>query len=157
MYLAIAPSVFRLPSPESMRSAVSSMKARRAGLDAFRRIRNRAIERGPSGPQPKRGHHQARVAEHGLRLVQPLAFHSADQPVRIHIDVAQRKRGRIAEADAVFVLRFVVAEALGALLHDEPTGTRGCIRQNGVDVGDAAVADPLFAAVDLVACNTVAV
>src|ERR1039458_7294763 len=175
MYLAMAPSVFKLPSPASMRSAVSSMYARPAsrratfgtislcvypcfcesGAPAWMRFAQQVT--GPSGPQTKRRHHQARVTEHGLRLVQTLAFHPADQPVRIHIDVAERKGGRIAEADAVLVFRFVVADPLGAFLQDEPTGTGGCIRQNRVSVGHPAVADPLFAAVDLVAHDSIAV
>ena len=175
----MAPSVFKLPSPgvdalgglfdvsaaslqarhvrhDQLVRVSLFFRERRPGLDALGGIGNRAIERGPSGSQAKRRHHQARVAEHGLRLIQSLAFHAAHQPVGIHIDVVERKRGRIAEADAVLVFRFVVGEALGALLHDEPTRAGGRIRQNRVSVGHSAVADPLLAAVDLVAGDAVA-
>ena len=48
-------------------------------------------------------------------------------------------------------LRLVVGETRRALLHYEPTRAARRIRQNRVGVGDAAVADPLLAAVDLVA------
>ena len=51
----------------------------------------------------------------------------------------------------MLVLRLVVREARRAFLHDEPARTAGRVRQNRVGVGDAAVADPLLAAVDLVA------
>ena len=51
----------------------------------------------------------------------------------------------------MLVFRLVVGEALGALLHDKPTRPAGGIGQDGVDIGDAAVADPLLVAVDLVA------
>ena len=62
-------------------------RERRSGLDALGGIRNGAIERGPAGPQAERRDHQARVAEHGLRLIESLAFHTADQPVGIDINV----------------------------------------------------------------------
>ena len=146
-YLAIAPSVFRLPSPASMRSAVSSMEARagfqprhvrhdqlvrvalllgqrRAGLDALGGVGDRAVERGPSGAEPERRHHQPRVAEHLLRLDEPLALDAADQPVGVDIDVVEEQRRGVAQADAVLVLRLAVGEALRALLDHEPARAR---------------------------------
>ena len=134
MYLAMAPSVFRLPSPASIRSArlfdegapgfqshdvghdqlvgVSLLfRERRSGLNALGGVRNRAIERGPARAQAEGRHHQAGVAEDRLRLIQALAFHAADQPVGIDIDVVERKSGGVAEADAVLVLRLVLGEA----------------------------------------------
>ena len=62
-------------------------RERRSGLNTLGGIGNRAIERGPSAAKTKRRHHQARVTEHGLRLIQSLAFHATDQPVGIDIDV----------------------------------------------------------------------
>ena len=66
-------------------------RERRAGLNALGGIRNRAIERGPSGAEAEGRHHQARVAEHRLRLDQALAFDAADQPVGIDINVVEAR------------------------------------------------------------------
>ena len=99
-------------------------RERRAGLDALGGIRNRAIERGPSGAEAEGRHHQARVAEYGLRLIESLAFHAAHQPVGIDIDVIERERGRVAETNAVLVFWLVMLESRRALFHDEPTWTR---------------------------------
>ena len=135
MYLAMAPSVFRLPSPgvdalgrlfdvgaagfqsshvghDQLVGVALLFGERRSGLNALGRIRNGAIERGPPAAQAERRHHQARVAEHGLRLDQSLAFHAADQPVGIDVDIVKRERRRVAEADAVLVFGFVVRESL---------------------------------------------
>src|SRR5271166_1862901 len=51
----------------------------------------------------------------------------------------------------MLVLGFIVSKALRARIDDEPARPCGCVGQDGAVVGDAAVADPLFAAVDLVA------
>ena len=53
----------------------------------------------------------------------------------------------------MLVFRLAVREALGALFHDEPARPAGSVGQDGVRVGDAAVADPLLAAGDLVPVN----
>ena len=124
---------------------------RRAGLNALGGVRNGAIEGSPSAPKAERRDHQARVAEDRLRLNQALAFDAADQPVGVDVNVVERQRCRVAQANAVLVFGLVVSETLRALFDDEPARTRGSIRQDRVGVGDAAVADPLLAAVDLVA------
>ena len=51
----------------------------------------------------------------------------------------------------MLVFRFVVGKTLRAFFHDEPTRTAGRVGQNRVGIGDSAVADPLFIAVDFVA------
>ena len=125
-------------------------RERRSGLDTLGGVRNGPVERGPSSAQAKRCDHQARITEHGLRLIQSLAFDATDEPVGIDIDVVERQRCRVAQADAVLIFRLVVTEALRALFHDEPARTAGRVGQNRVGIGDSAVADPLFVAIDLV-------
>src|SRR5215472_143522 len=115
------------------------LRERRPSLDALGGIRNGAVERGPSGPEAERRYHQARVAEHRLRLDQSLAFHTTDQPVGIDVNIGEREGCRVAEADAVLVFRLVMLEAGRAFLNHEPTGTAGRVRQYGVSVGDSAV------------------
>ncbi len=107
----------------------------------------------PSGPQAKRRNHQARVTEHRLRLQQALAFHAADQPVGVHVDIVERQRCRVAETNTMLVFRLVVGKARRAFFYDEPGRTAGRVGQNGVSISNAAVADPLLAAIDLVADN----
>ena len=51
----------------------------------------------------------------------------------------------------MLVFRLAVGEALGPLLEDEPGGAGRRVRQDRVDVGVAAVADPLLGAVEPVA------
>ncbi len=118
-------------------------------------VGNGAVERGPSCAQAERCDHQARIAEHGLRLNQSLAFDAANEPVGIDINVVERQRRRVAQADAVLVFRFVVGETLHAFFHDEPARTAGRVGQNRVGIGDTTVADPLLVAVDLVADDAV--
>jgi hypothetical protein len=123
----------------------------RSRLNALSRVGNCAIERGPASPQPKRRHHQTRVTEHGLRLNQPLTFHSAEQPVGVDVDVAECKSCGVAQSNAVLILRLVVAEAFRVFFYDEPTRTTGRVGQDCVGVSNSAVADPLLGSVDLVA------
>ena len=120
-------------------------------MNALGGIRNGAIERRPSGAQPESRDHHAGVAEDHLRLNQALAFDAADQAIGVNVDIVKRQRGRVAQTDTVLVLRLVVREALGACVDNEPGGPGGRVGQNRVVVGDAAVRDPLLAAVDLVA------
>ena len=54
---------------------------RRPRLDALARVRDGPVEGGPAGAEAERGHHEPRVAEHGLGLMQPLALDTAHQPV----------------------------------------------------------------------------
>ena len=61
------------------------------------------------GPEPERGDHQPRVAEHLLGLHQPLALDAAEQPVGIDVDVLEEQRRGVAEPDAVLVLVLAVA------------------------------------------------
>ncbi len=55
-------------------------------------------------PRPKARHHQAGVAEDGLRLRQPLALDAADQAVGRDEDIVEEEGGGVAGADAVLVL-----------------------------------------------------
>ena len=103
------------------------LRERRTRLNALDGIRNGAIECGPSSAQPKGRHHQARVAEHGLRLIQSLAFHATHKPVGIDIDVVERQRRRVAEANAMLIFRFVVRETFRALVDNEPTRSAGSV------------------------------
>src|SRR5208283_1862606 len=123
-------------------------RKRSASLNAFGGVGNCPVERGPSRAQSKRGHHQPRVTEHGLCLIQPLAFDAANQPVGVDIDVAERKCSRVAQTNAVLVFRLIVRETLSPLLDDEPTRTAGCVGQYRVSTVYSAVADPLFFAID---------
>ena len=125
-------------------------RQRRSGLDALGRIWNRTIECSPARPKAKRRHHQARVTEYSLRLIQPLACDATNQTVGIDVDIIESQGRGVAEADAVFVLWFVVRKTLRALFDDEPTRTAGRVGQHRVSAGDSAVADPLFIAVDFV-------
>ena len=127
------------------------LRERRSGLDAFGGIWNCPIERGPARSEAEGGNHQAGITEDRLRLIESLSFHSADEAVGIDIDVIERESSRVAEANAVLILRLVMLEAGRALFQDEPTGTGVGGGENGVSIGDAAVADPLLQPVDLIA------
>src|SRR5271167_1957588 len=124
---------------------------RRPGLNALGGIRDRPIERRPARPQSEGCHHHTCVTEDHLGLQQALAFYAADEPVGVHIHVIQPKGRRVAQTNAMLVFRLVVGEARYALFHDEPAWPYGRVGQYGVSIGDATVADPLLAAVDLVA------
>src|SRR5215469_5151223 len=50
----------------------------------------------------------------------------------------------------MLVLRLIVSKAFGAFLYDEPARPARGIRQDRIEVGDSAVANPLLAAIDLV-------
>ena len=123
-------------------------------MDSFGRIRNRAIERSPTSSQPKRRHHQPRIAEYRLRLIQSLAFHTADEPLCIHIHIVERQRCRVAQADAVLIFWFVVGKPRNAFFDDDPARSGRCVRLNGVRIGNPAIADPFFAPVDFVAYDS---
>ena len=62
-------------------------RERRSAWMTLGGVGNCSIERGPSCAQSECCHHQARITEHGLRLIQSLAFDAADKPVGIDIDV----------------------------------------------------------------------
>ena len=124
---------------------------RAAGLDALARVGDRAVERRPSGAEPERGHHQPRVAEHLLGLDEALAFDAADEPVGVDVDLVEEQRRGVAQPDPVLVLVLAVREALGAGVDHEPARPAGSEGEDGVEVGDAAVADPLLGAGDPVA------
>src|SRR5271167_2161936 len=124
---------------------------RRPGLNALGGIRDRPIERRPARPQSEGRHHHTRVTEDHLRLQQALAFYAADEPVGVNVHVVESQRCRVAQTNAVLILGLIVSKALHALLHDEPAWPYGRVGQYGVNIGDATVADPLLAAVDLVA------
>ena len=117
----------------------------------LRRVGDRAVERLPAGAEPERRHHQPRVAEHLLGLHEALTLDAADQPIGGHVDLVEEQRRGVAEPDAVLVLVVAVGEALGALLDDEPARPAGGEREHGVEIGHAAVGDPLLDAADAVA------
>ncbi len=102
-------------------------------------------------PEAEGRDHEARVAEDGLRLGEPLALDPADEPVGGDVDVLQEERGRVRGADAVLVLGLAGREALGALVDEEPGRPARRVGEDRVAVGHAAVADPLLAARDPVA------
>ena len=115
------------------------LRERRAALNALGGVRNGAIQRRPSGAQSKGRDHHARVTEDHLRLNQALAFYAANQAVGIDVDIVERQRCGVAQANAVLVLGLVVRKALGAGVDDEPGRPGGRVGQNRVVVGDAAV------------------
>src|SRR6266511_1311560 len=94
------------------------------------------------------GHHQAREAEHGLGLLEPLPLPPADQPVEVHLHVVEEQRGGVAGADAVLVLGLAVREPGDAAVHHEPRGPARRVRQDRVRVGQPAVRDPLLLPAD---------
>ena len=55
----------------------------------------------------------------------------------------------------MLIFRLVMLEARRAFFHNEPARSSGGSSQNRVSIGDAAVADPLFQAVDLIADDAV--
>ena len=126
------------------------LRKRRSGLDSLGRVRNRAVECGPSSSQAERRNHQSRVSKNCLRLIQSLSFHTADEPVRVDIHIIERERCGVAQANAVLVLRLIVAETRRALFNDEPARAARRVCQNGVSISNPAIADPLFAAIDFV-------
>ena len=109
------------------------------------------VERGPTGTEPERGHHQPRVAEHLLRLHEPLALDAADEPIGVDRDVVEEEGGGVAEPDAVLVLGLAVGESLEARVEHEPRRTSGRVGEDRVEVGDTAVGDPLLAPRDAIA------
>ena len=98
----------------------------------------------PAGAETEGRDHQPGVAEHRLRLLQPQALDAADQPVGVDVDVVEVDRGGVGGADAVLVLGLAPGDALGFALDHEPARAAGRHRQKGVEIGIAAVADPLF-------------
>src|SRR5581483_12502056 len=82
---------------------------------------------------------------------------AADQAVRIRVHVTQSKGSGVAQPDAVLVFRLVVLESRCSGFDDEPAWARRSVRQNGVSARNPPVADPLLAAVQLVADDAVAV
>ena len=110
-----------------------------AALEALLRVRDRAVERGPAGAEAERGDHEARVAEDELRLEEPLPLDAADEVLDGDVDVGERERRGVRGADAVLVLGLAVGEALGPLLEDEPGRPGRGVREDRVDVGEAAV------------------
>ena len=124
---------------------------RGAALHPFGRVADRAVQAGPASAQPERRDHQAGVSEDLLGLHQPAPFDPAHQVVSRHDDVVEEEGGGVGQPDAVLVLGRRGGEPLGVALHDEPGRPSGRQRQHGVEVSDAAVADPLLAPVDPVA------
>jgi hypothetical protein len=122
-----------------------------AGLDALGRVGDHPVERRPPAAQPERGDHETRVTEHLLGLEQALALDASDERVALHRHVVEVEGGRVAEPDAVLVLGLGLREALGPALDDEPARPARAVGQDGVGVGDPAVADPLLAPVEAVA------
>jgi hypothetical protein len=105
----------------------------------------------PAAAQAEGSHHHAGVAEDLLRLHQTLAFDTADQVVDRHLDVVQVQRRGVGQAQPVLVFRMAGREARRAAGHHEPRRPLGGARQDGAEVGDRAVGDPLLAPVDAVA------
>ncbi len=122
----------------------------RAELHALARVRQRPAQRGLPGPEPERPHHQAGVAEDGVRLLQPLALLAAQQVVRRHDDVLEQQARGVRGADAVLVLVPPGAEpGRVALQHEEARPARR-VRQDRVELRHAAVRDELLGAVEAV-------
>jgi hypothetical protein len=127
------------------------LRQRRAGLDALGGVGNGAVETGPAAAQAEGGDHQPGVAEDRLGLLQALAFDVADQPVGRHQHLVEVDRGGIAGTDAVLVLGLAPAETLDPALDDEPARSARGEGQHAVEIGVAAVGDPLLGAGDPVA------
>ena len=127
------------------------LRQRAAGLDALGRVRDGPVECRPTGAEPEGGHHQPRVAEHLLGLHEPLALDAADEPVGVDLDVVEEEGGGVAEPDAVLVLGLAVGEPGEAPVEHEPRRPAGRVGEDRVEVGDAAVGDPLLAPGDAVA------
>ncbi len=121
---------------------------RPARLDALLRVGDRPVERVPSGAEAERRDHQTRVAEHLLRLHEPLALHAADEPVGVDTHVVDEERGGVAQTEAVLVLVLAVREAVGVAIDDEPGRATGSKGEHRVQIRDTAVADPLLLAVE---------
>jgi hypothetical protein len=127
------------------------LRKRTAGLDALGGVGDGAVEGRPAGAEAEGGHHQARVAEDGQGLGEPLPLDAAHQGIGVHPHAGERDLGRVAGADAVLVLGPAVGEARRALLDHEPRRAAGRPGEHAVEVGEAAVADPLLVAVEPVA------
>lgn len=125
-------------------------RERAAGSDALLRIGHRALQSGLSAAQAEGRDHEARVAEHRLRLREPLALDAADDVLGRDLDVLERERRGVGDANAVLVLGLSGGESLGALLHDEEGGAGFGGGEDGVEIGVGAIGDELLAAVDSV-------
>ena len=119
-------------------------------LDASHRVWDCPVQRRPSGAKSERGNHQARIAEHQLRLDEALPFLLTEQTVGIDVDAFQRNCRGVAGPNPVLVFRFSVAQSGGILFNDKPAGSSGSFGENGIQVGKSAVADPLLVAGDFV-------
>jgi hypothetical protein len=119
-------------------------------LDALGRVLDRTVERCPACAQPEGGHHQSRESEYELRLPEALTFLEPDETICVDVHVFQDERSRVAQADAVLILRLARRKAFGAALDHEPRGPARCLCKHGVNVGVAAIGDPLLVSGDLV-------
>src|SRR5512140_3529681 len=124
---------------------------RRARLDALARVADGLLHGGHAGAEPERGDHQAREAEDGLRVREPLALHAADEVLHRDEDVLDGDGRGVRGADAVLVLGLARVPALRAALDDEEGGAVRRRGEAGVQLGHAAIGDELLRAVDLVA------
>ena len=124
---------------------------RAAALMPLQRIGDGAVHGLPAATQAEGSHHHACVAEDLLRLYQSLAFDTTDQVVNRHLDVVQVQRRGIGQAQAVFVFGMAGREARRAAGHHEPCWPFGRTRQDGREVGNGTIGNPLLAPVDAVA------
>ena len=83
-------------------------------------------------------------------MPQALTFFQPDHAVGADVDVFQGQRRRVAQTDAVLVLRLAGRETLSAFLDDEPRRPGGGVCKHRVDVGMAAIGNPLLVAGDFV-------
>jgi len=86
-----------------------------------------------------------------IRRVKPKT--AADQAVGRDLDAVEVHRRGVAGADAVLVLGLAVREAGRAGVDHEPGGASRSLGEHGVEIGEAAVRDPLLAAGDPVAAD----
>jgi hypothetical protein len=85
-----------------------------ACLDPLFRVLDGALHGFAAASKTERGDHQACVAEHPLRLREPLPLDATEQLISRYVDVVEHHCSRVAVANAVFVLGFTVTEAFGA-------------------------------------------
>jgi hypothetical protein len=105
-------------------------------------------------PRPKVGHHQPRVPENLVGLLQPCPSTPPIKVFRRNIKIIQAERARVGRPDAVLVFMLSRIESFcPGFDHKKGRPPRG-VGKDGVQGGHAAVGDELLLAVQPIAFDT---